>query len=275
MSSLSVCQGLQSCLEPRVIEPRVIRLKLAPPGSKIAPPPSESESHQQEQPDEKKDMAAGSGDWSFLQALSHHPSSQCNDHNNDDKVYVHPTVKRSSSMLSAKSLEMCTESLGSETGSDQNSLFISETHETHQSSNTTLIKHRKRSPHGARSFPPPLTSITHLMPHRHDGRLVLKAVAVASPPPESGAYFHAERSHGRLRLGFCLPEESESEEEKDKDDEDEEEDEEEFVENSVEEGVVRKFGRGVSSNGGRCKEGGNPHFFCADSFFDLIRTSIV
>nr|AFK46160.1 unknown [Lotus japonicus] len=53
--------------------------------------------------------------WSFLQALTKPTSSNCNKEE-DDKVYVHPTVKRSSSLLSEKSLEMCTESLGSETG---------------------------------------------------------------------------------------------------------------------------------------------------------------
>lgn len=36
----------------------------------------------------------------------------------DDPPYIHPLVKRTTSSLSEKSLEICTESLGSETGSD-------------------------------------------------------------------------------------------------------------------------------------------------------------
>ncbi|CAL9066930.1 unnamed protein product [Musa banksii] len=40
--------------------------------------------------------------------------------------YVHPLVRRSSSSLSQKSLEICTESLGSETGSDDFSSFLDE-----------------------------------------------------------------------------------------------------------------------------------------------------
>ncbi|MED6135353.1 hypothetical protein PIB30_045682 [Stylosanthes scabra] len=242
MSSIRVCEGLQSCLEPRVIEPRVLRLKLAP-------------AEQQEQEPEKKD-------WSFLEALSHLPSCNNNNnnkqkHNKDEKEYVHPTLKGSSSMLTPNSLEMCTESLGSETGS----LFSHNNHnqtksESSSTATSTLIKHTIRTPNKARSFPPPLTSITHhggplrVMSHRQDGRLVLEAVA---SPPETATYFHAERTHGRLRLGLCLYHDSEEEN-------DEEEDEEE--------GVVRQFGRAISN--GRCMEG-----FGADySFFDLIRTSI-
>ncbi|MED6106820.1 hypothetical protein PIB30_007845, partial [Stylosanthes scabra] len=250
MSSIRVCEGLQSCLEPRVIEPRVLRLKLAPSAAA-----SELESHQQEQQPEKKD-------WSFLEAVSQLP---CN--NKDEKVvYVHPTLKRSSSMLNPNSLEMCTESLGSETGS-----LFSISHNNHNHTNTTttttLIKHT-RKPNKPRTFPPPLTSITHhggalrVMPHRRHGRLVLEAV---TSPPETATYFHAERSHGRLRLGLCLYH-HETEQDNDDDDHD--------VEDDEEEGVVRQFGRAMS-NGSRCMDGGgnNTHFFGADySLFDLIRT---
>ena len=216
MSPLSVCQGLQSCLDPRVIEPRVLRLKLAPPGSNISLP-SESESHHpQETPvtnhelEEKDTTSPNMGGWSFLQALSHTSSSHCNK-TTEDKVYVHPTVKRSSSMLSDKSLEMCTESLGSETGGNASEISDDTSLLSFESSNS-FMRHDDNTPgantsavakraNRACSFPPPLTSLTdfggvHVRPHREDGRLILEAVASPSPDP----YFHAERSDGRLRL---------------------------------------------------------------------------
>lgn len=55
--------------------------------------------------------------WSFLQSLTNSTESPKQSSENE-KVYVHPLVKRSSSKLSKKSLEMCRESLGCETGSD-------------------------------------------------------------------------------------------------------------------------------------------------------------
>ncbi|CAN6478388.1 unnamed protein product [Victoria cruziana] len=50
--------------------------------------------------------------WSSIQSQK---SALRSDHSSP---YVHPLMRRSSSSLSTKSLEMCTESLGSETGSD-------------------------------------------------------------------------------------------------------------------------------------------------------------
>ena len=62
------------------------------------------------------------GGWSFLQSLAtNNINSETNkqdDSEKDKDVYTPPNFKRSSSMLSAKSLEMCTENLGSETSSD-------------------------------------------------------------------------------------------------------------------------------------------------------------
>ncbi|GAY40699.1 hypothetical protein CUMW_053990 [Citrus unshiu] len=131
MTSSSVCQGLQSCLEPLLVEPRVLRLNLAPSKSIICPSiPASSEPHNKENKtntiretnnknndfsdDMKSDKSEDTGGWSFLQCLSKETAAA------HKKEYVHPLVKRSASMLSEKSLEMCTESLGSETGS-QNS----------------------------------------------------------------------------------------------------------------------------------------------------------
>ncbi|XP_010247410.1 PREDICTED: protein FAF-like, chloroplastic [Nelumbo nucifera] len=142
--------------------------------------------------------------------------------------YVHPLVKRSASSLSEKSLEICTESLGSETGSDGFSSYppsesgdLEESQETEQEDDRTKVEEsqtvdkdefravnyncsfsRKSPP---RSFPPPLPSLSrrdgssvYMRSHRKDGRLVLEAVPVISQ-----SYFHAERQDGRLLLSFA------------------------------------------------------------------------
>ncbi|KAG4916087.1 hypothetical protein JHK87_053644 [Glycine soja] len=220
MSSSSVCQGLQSCLEPRVMEPRVLRLKLALQHGSNFPQPSPSPttntfslsplSDSEENPPtncqcDKNDTKSGEpSGWSFLQTLSHDKT--------EDQVYVHPTVKRSSSILSEKSLEMCTESLGSETGSnasengDDMSLFSFDTNTRSTEHTTTTATHanyESKRVNRTCNLPPPLTTITdfggvHVRPHREGGRLILEAVASPSPRP----YFHIERGDGRLRL--CL-----------------------------------------------------------------------
>ena len=144
--SSSIYQALQSCLEPRLIEPRVLILKLTPSKSISSPPPAEEDSdlsathsdppietHLEMEENDTAVIVAdaeaspaasnGSGSvvggWSILQALSgldgRPPAKQYS-----------PTMA-----LSWKSLEMCTESLGSETGNDGSdekiTLFSSET----------------------------------------------------------------------------------------------------------------------------------------------------
>ncbi|CAL9114186.1 unnamed protein product, partial [Musa textilis] len=126
--------------------------------------------------------------------------------------YVHPLARRSSSLLSQKSLEICTESLGSETGSDGFSSFMDDLdchhpskldgEETEEEKKDLPFSVGRRSP--PRSFPPPLPSISqrnvpclHMRPHRLDGRLVMEAVAVPSKN-----YLHAQRVDGRLVLSF-------------------------------------------------------------------------
>ncbi|XP_028804190.1 protein FANTASTIC FOUR 2 [Neltuma alba] len=205
MSSSSVCQGFQSCLT----EPRVLWLKLAPPFE--LPSLSESETHPLTPPNtncekdwqQDKNPNADRGGWTFLQSL-------CNktDKYETQKIYIHPLVKRSSSSLSAKSLEMCTESLGCETGSDGSegsddiALFSLE---KNSSSLATPDGDRnrvsKRSNRSVTNFPPPLSSMSkeggvRVRPRREDGRLILEAM----PSPSHPSRFKAERSDGRLRL---------------------------------------------------------------------------
>ncbi|OMP05078.1 hypothetical protein COLO4_09100 [Corchorus olitorius] len=232
--SSSVCQGLQSCLEPRLVESRFLRLKLAPPKPNFSgsiapnpcnfptptpePQPSSPSVEEKNTPNKNnandcklpvQDAANQNidmGGWSFLQSLTTATATaNAKDSTQNDKVYVHPLVKRSASMLSEKSLEMCTESLGSETGSE-----VSESHD--DISLETLVCNSPKKPREtlmtrkmtrSSSFPPPLTSISgsngvQVRSHREGGRLLLQAVSI--PPCQS--YFHAERSEGRLRLSL-------------------------------------------------------------------------
>ncbi|XP_066386448.1 protein FAF-like, chloroplastic [Miscanthus floridulus] len=152
------------------------------------------------------------------------------------KPYVHPLVRRSSSLMSQKSLEVCTESLGNETGSgdftsslDMASLFDSplpsaaaaaapeESFWQHDAARCCEEEQWESKDLAAvnyhcsagtlslrRSFPPPLPSMSRsdgpclqMRPRRQDGRLVVEAVAV-----RPRGYLHARRQGGRLRLSF-------------------------------------------------------------------------
>jgi Fantastic Four meristem regulator len=154
--------------------------------------------------------------------------------------YVHPLVRRSSISLSQKSLEICTESLGSETGSDDflssytdsdtdtesehgNSIEFEEsellaakdipamkigpvyvTNQEHPYHCTSATVSRKSPP---RSFPPPLRSISsrnggpYLRMRPHRcGNGRLVMEAVSMPTQN---YLHARRLDGRLQLSFA------------------------------------------------------------------------
>ncbi|XP_055830616.1 protein FANTASTIC FOUR 2 [Solanum dulcamara] len=143
--------------------------------NKLCPPPLTSE--------EVDDI----GGWSFIQDVS-------NPKKDNNEVYVHPLVKRSSNTLSIKSLEMCTESLGSETGSDISESMKEHTFETE---NSHLARRSKCKKHNRiTNFPPPLTSIgVQVRQYRQGGRLILKATPISS-------CFKAERLNGRLRLSL-------------------------------------------------------------------------
>ncbi|CAL0329006.1 unnamed protein product [Lupinus luteus] len=143
--------------------------------------------------------------------------------------YIHPLVKRTKSCLSEKSLEICTESLGSETGSDGlvSSYPSSETeedkeeeHQQHQEveeeEEKVIIEEEPKYNYGggaatkkyspSRSFPPPLPSLgpsLHMRTHRDNGRLVLEAVSV---PTNNN--FCVQRQDGRLVLTFANQQET-------------------------------------------------------------------
>lgn len=177
MSPPSLSQGLQSCLEPLLLEPRVLMQQLTPPNPLLSLP------WPHKILDTSTTLAA-------------------------EKPYVHPF---SNSFLSAKSLEMCTESLCSESGSgiDEFPHLTTEGHRGQspqpQRAAAKPINKVKRGA-GESSFPPPLTSISgsggvQVQTHREGGRLVIKAFTVSS---SSSCRFQAERGNGRLRLSLLI-----------------------------------------------------------------------
>ncbi|KAM7259466.1 hypothetical protein ACFE04_015207 [Oxalis oulophora] len=128
-----------------------------------------------------------------------------------------------SSTLSEKSLELCTENLGNESGTDNyilekcifSSLSPPASPKTEHFASACHVAKRtvpmlgNVQPHNegissVRNFPPPLTTISgssgplSFWSHREDGRLIIEAVKVESTP----SIFQAERSNGHLRL--CL-----------------------------------------------------------------------
>ncbi|XP_058773667.1 protein FAF-like, chloroplastic [Vicia villosa] len=129
--------------------------------------------------------------------------------------YIHPLVKKSESFLSEKSLEICTESLGSESGSDGfSSSYKSSSSEGNSSEDDEKLKETVnmvvKKP---RCFPPPLSSLTsqtqqlQMKPHRDNGRLFM-FLQVASVPSQN--IFFSKRQNGRLILTFADEQEEES-----------------------------------------------------------------
>ncbi|KAL2510664.1 Protein FANTASTIC FOUR 1 [Abeliophyllum distichum] len=222
-------------------------------------------------PCDKSNKNGELGGWNSIQSLSNS--------NNSDHVYVHPLDKRSSSAMSTKSLEMCTESLGSETGSNINGDMDEFTSllsmERQNPSEIRRLKTREISKKISKnnSFPPPLTSISgsngvQVSTHREGGRLVIKAVNSSS----SIILFQTERKNGRLRLSLpkqdCrhfdkqMVDENEEEEENDNNDDEEVnayETENEFYNNNNggDEGEADFNGGFWGENGGKigCKIG--------------------
>ncbi|KAJ6721577.1 DUF3049 FAMILY PROTEIN [Salix viminalis] len=234
-----VCQGLQFCLESPIVESRTLRLRLSSPNPyfarslELALKPClldsdskevsgkchhEETSHKTGFPDHDKhaspDLAGG---LSFLQVLSAGPDAP-QESMGKGNIYVHPLISRSSSMLSGRSLELCTESLGSESGSDmiESSIFTLSSPDPSAGSSPSREQQKPRQLLGAkkansRSYPPPLTTMSaskslQVRAHREDGRLIIRAVEA----PSRHACLHAERRDGRLRLSFIKDSASDS-----------------------------------------------------------------
>ncbi|KAE8698296.1 hypothetical protein F3Y22_tig00110600pilonHSYRG00138 [Hibiscus syriacus] len=247
-------RGLQSCLESLIAEPRALRLTL-----------SSSRSHSVNSNPEP-------GGLSVLQAMFDGPRLPTEGNGN---TYVHPLVKRSLSALSDKSLELCTENLGSETGSDDVLDDDDDIFSLSPSSNTrTWKQHISRRVSGGKKafgvdFPPPLTTISgaeslRVRPYRENGRLVI----TAEKAPYNSTIFRAERSNGRLRLCVMKDYEEETAAEEENDNIDNGNDEEDELENDsnaiVEEEEMgrtklerRERRSGGVGGGAGCKGGGH------------------
>ncbi|OIT39294.1 PREDICTED: protein FAF-like, chloroplastic [Nicotiana attenuata] len=176
--------------------------------SKICDSSSSSSSSDGEE-EQLKDEPNRTFDWSSI-------LSSKNEEADSSKIpppYIHPLVKTSGSCLSKKSLEICTESLGSETGSDcfsssppKNEDLEVDHHYQHQQQHSSVLQsfedipvvkyNYSKNSSSPKSFPPPLPSV-HMQSLRQNGRLILEAVSV---PPMN--YFHAQRVDGCLRLTY-------------------------------------------------------------------------
>ncbi|KAG7595651.1 The fantastic four family [Arabidopsis suecica] len=207
---------------------------------------------------QKDDM----GGLSFLQSMSDITSIA---QTKEDKAYVHPMEKRSVSKLNEKSLEMCTESLGTETGSesgDELSLLAFEETTTPRAPPRQLKPQEDtnlpdKTPPMSRnnSFPPPIKFVEDSKYNRmvrwlgEDGRIVVQAIRVSSPP----SCFVAERGEGRLRLILT----SESSLLSHNHEEEEEEETEEGIDEETSENLEGKSGnKKFSRFSRRCKENG-------------------
>ncbi|KAI3801001.1 hypothetical protein L1987_29101 [Smallanthus sonchifolius] len=197
-----VCQGLQSCLlESQRIESIVLTPKLSSKPTQL---------EQKQEIEANSESVNKNNGWGFFNVLEN-PTSN---HVENKEVYVHPMVKRSASALSTMSLEMCTESLGTETGSEvseSSDEFNWEERERFggllwskaRNFDRKMMSHRRGRSGG---FPPPLTSISgsdgtvKVRPHREAGRLVIKAESVS----DCGTKFETERTNGRLSLSLLM-----------------------------------------------------------------------
>lgn len=211
-------------------------------------------------PDPNSD--SNSGSWSFLESLSN--SSSNDEEKKTLSLFESPSSRRT---LSDESLALCTESLGSETGSDiiheDEDLFsISselQTMETRTTSTTSRSSRLVRKRNVMASLPPPLTSTRGLdsievKSHRENGRLVMTATR---PPPRNRCL--QDRSNGCVRLAILIDSDDHIETETKKEEEEEEtietvrDNEEEIPEHKEEEIEVKSVEKVQRSR--RCIEG--------------------
>ncbi|KAF8079802.1 hypothetical protein N665_0999s0001 [Sinapis alba] len=241
MGTVVYQQGFQSS---QLDEPRALRLRLSSPNPHFSQPFGLAlKSHlldsfnAEDTRNFKDDKPAASSvpessGWSFLQSLSTGSSSKTTS-SEKEKTYVQrPSSCRT---LSDESLALCTENLGSETGSDVTDvedlflLSLSDVH-TKKLGETRTLKSRKENVSPS-DLPPPLTSMRgsqciQMRPHREDGRLVM----TATKAPPRNMCFQADRSNGRLRLSILkdsdetVEDEEETIEPKETEEEEEEED---------------------------------------------------
>ncbi|KAJ7980089.1 Fantastic four-like protein [Quillaja saponaria] len=222
-----VHHGLQSCLESQIVESRTLRLKFSSSKLNSSQPielaykscfwDSNSNKNDLHQDNHISTSTPNNGGSSFFQTLSNNVSLGSKETLDKESTYVHPLVTRSSMSLNQRSLELCTENLGNETGTDitENCIDSFSSLDSKGGKFSTREQMKSHQVLGAKkgnnnqNFPPPLTTIRgseslRVRPHREDGRLIMQAVKV----PPSVTCFQADRSHGRLRLSlveYCAP----------------------------------------------------------------------
>lgn len=266
-------------VESQSMEPLTLRLKLASPwtaqpfGQFSMKPTSEFACSGERRGSPEL------GVWDFLKIperalFSDSPFSSCPPSPSSYSCY---------SSLSDKSLELCTENLGNETGcveTSEDSLFSSipspVSSDQYENSPRRSTANKEARP---RSFPPPLTTIRggksiQFRSSRQDGRLLIEAVRA----PPAHRTLQAERNQGRLRLCFLGEPASPSEpepldcQERHQQEVDEEEEKVEMEEERVdadcrggdvdernENSGVRMGGMEMlARTGRRCTEGGGP-----------------
>ncbi|XP_045787441.1 protein FANTASTIC FOUR 3-like [Trifolium pratense] len=228
MAAIMYHPGLQTHLESQLVESRTLMLMLPSPKQSIDLAFKScfhdsnmfKTNHHEENINktETYQNKPNNGGWNFLDSLSN--ISQNTSKKETTTTYMLSQQKRSSLVLSPKSLELCTENLGSESGTDivENDMLLSSlgTMEQREPCRRVLVATKKVK---TQNFPPPLTTIRgseslRVRPRREDGRLVIE---VAKVPPSTSC-FQADRSNGRLRLCFSTNQTTSFEPEEDVDD---------------------------------------------------------
>ncbi|XP_016503794.2 protein FANTASTIC FOUR 3 [Nicotiana tabacum] len=210
----------------------------------------------QELVEENEDVS----NWSFMQMLNNSSSYQKNRSDTKEEVYIHLSTKlSSSSIMNTGSLEMCTEILGSETGSNyisesnMDEFFSDISRGVQRSKGREFKKRIKRTV----TFPPPLTSISgmdrvQVRSYREGERLVLRAARIST----CSSYFQAGRANGTLKLSWLKDgNNNEMEVEQDAEVQNGEEAEAKFIDHENGDDYWPKNGRRRLAK--RCKESGS------------------
>ncbi|CAA0812267.1 Protein FANTASTIC FOUR 3 [Striga hermonthica] len=235
--STILCQSIVSSnFDSQSAETTTLKLKVAPPPQPS--PPATIDFFKNPAADRSTNLEFGN--WDFIKR-------ETGEYFRDANPWAQKT---SFSTMTSKSLQLCTENLGSESGSDimsdsGDSIFYSPPSVEHSSpqsreligTNRDPISNPQKNPNRreAKSYPPPLTTMNgacslQVRRHREGGRLIIEAVET----PFRNAYLQAERSDGRLRLSYMTAEATNSAAEEDEDETaPEEEEEEEEIEEAV------------------------------------------
>ncbi|KAJ6802601.1 putative protein FAF-like, chloroplastic [Iris pallida] len=112
MSVAMICSGSTAVPLPVLLEKEFLMPTPFAPSKTCRLPSGGAAVVKNEEQEEKKAAPAQLDIWTSIQATKAKEPKV-------DEPYVHPLLRRSSSLMSQRSLEVCTESLGSETGSDE------------------------------------------------------------------------------------------------------------------------------------------------------------